>query len=181
MRYPVVFNSTDRRVELTGEAYFEVAKDKSRAFKVITNTQQVQVLGTKFNINAYPDEQSIKTTLLEGSVHVGLINKGAGPLLKPGEQATLANQQFKVTTVDTEEFISWKDGYFLFNNEPINTAMRKLARWYDVEVVYEGDFKDINFGGTVFKSNSLKKTLKLLEATNRLKFKVEGRRISVMK
>ncbi|WP_316793666.1 FecR family protein [Pedobacter frigoris] len=181
LRYPVLFNSGERRVELTGEAYFEVAKDKSKVFKVITNMQEVQVLGTKFNVNAYPEEQNTKTTLLEGSVNVGLINKAPACLLKPGQQAIQIGQQFKVSTVDTEEFISWKDGYFLFNNEPISTAMRKLARWYDVEVVYEGDFADINFGGTVFKSNTLKKTLKLLESTNRLKFKVEGRRIRVMK
>ncbi|NQX39929.1 FecR protein [Pedobacter steynii] len=181
LRYPTVFNTGERTVELKGEGYFEVTKDKTKPFKVITETQQVEVLGTKFNINAYPEEEHIRTTLLQGSVNVGVLNKTSAYTLKPGEQAVLTAQHFKIATVDTEEFISWKDGYFLFNDEPIFTAMRKLARWYDVEVVYEGDFKDINFGGSVSKSNSLQKTLKVLQSTNKLKFKIEGRRIKIMR
>ncbi|SHF25190.1 FecR family protein [Pedobacter caeni] len=181
LRYPTVFNTAERIVELKGEGYFEVTKDKTKPFKVMTETQQVEVLGTKFNINAYPEESGIRTTLLQGSVNVGMPDKTAAYTLKPGEQAVQTGQQFKIVAVDTEEFISWKDGYFLFNDEPIHTAMRKLARWYDVQVVYEGDFKDIHFGGSVSKSNSLQKTLKVLQSTNKLKFKVEGRRIKIMR
>lgn len=181
LRYPTIFNGRERKVELTGEAYFEVKEDQSKPFKVLTGTQKVEVLGTKFNINAFPEEEKVRTTLLQGSVNVQFLNKNKAVILKPGEQAVLSEQQLNVITVDTEEFTSWKDGYFLFNNEPIQMAMRKLARWYDVEIVYEGDFKDISFGGTVSRSNSLQKTLHLLEYTNKLKFKIEGRRVKIMR
>ncbi|MNR12468.1 fec operon regulator FecR [compost metagenome] len=181
LRYPTIFNGGERKVELTGEAYFEVKEDQSKPFKVLTATQKVEVLGTKFSINAFPEEQKVRTTLLQGSVNVQFLNKNKAVILKPGEQAVLSEQQLNVITVDTEEFTSWKDGYFLFNNEPIQMAMRKLARWYDVEIVYEGDFKDIRFGGTVSRSNSLQKTLHLLEYTNKLKFKIEGRRVKIMR
>ncbi len=180
IKYPVAFSGNERRVELTGEAYFEVAKNKSMPFKVIVDRQEIVVLGTHFNVNAYRDEASIKTTLIEGSVQVGLRNTSTTHVLKPGQQSELSGDIFKIHKVDVEEAIDWKNGYFIFNNMEVRTAMRKIAKWYDIEIAYQGNFDEIYFGGSVSRSNPLLKTLEILEATGNMHFKVEGRRITIM-
>jgi transmembrane sensor len=181
LKYPTSFTGKYRTVELTGEGYFEVAKNKNKPFKLKTAKQEISVLGTHFNVSAYADEDVIKTTLVEGGVAVKNFSPLATGVLKPGQQAIFHDTGFKVSNVDVEEYIAWKNGFFMFNNEDIKTAMQKLARWYDVEIEYVGDFDGIYFGGSFSKNNSLQQTLKILESTDKFKFKIEGRRIKILK
>ncbi|WP_316823815.1 FecR family protein [Pedobacter miscanthi] len=181
LKYPTSFTGKYRTVELTGEGYFEVAKNKNKPFKLKTAKQEISVLGTHFNVSAYADEDEIKTTLVEGGVAVKNFSPLATGVLKPGQQAIFHDTGFKVSNVDVEEYIAWKNGFFMFNNEDIKTAMQKLARWYDVEIEYVGDFDGIYFGGSFSKNNSLQQTLKILESTDKFKFKIEGRRIKILK
>ncbi|TKC65413.1 DUF4974 domain-containing protein [Pedobacter hiemivivus] len=176
-----------RKVQLIGEAYFEVAKDKSHPFIVQTDKQEVEVLGTHFNVNAYSDEELTKTTLLEGSVRVSLDGNSnavhvtdAFVILKPGQQAVLAAGPIKINQADTEEAVAWKNGYFKFNSESLSSIMRKLSRWYDVEVVYKGEISKDRFGGTISRYKNVADVLEMLESTKLVKFKVEGRRIIVI-
>jgi len=187
LRFPVVFTAAERRVELTGEGYFEVSKDKNKRFIVLTEGQELSVFGTHFNINAYPDEPAVKTTLLEGSVKISQTNR-TGPgqtiqsrFLNPGQQSILNARTFEVKTVDIESVVDWKNGRFIFNDEDIKSAMRKLSRWYDIKVSYEGNFEHINFGGSFSRSNHLADIIKILEATNEFKFEVEGREVKIVK
>ena len=180
IRFPIVFSGTDRRVELEGEAYFEVEKDTSRPFLLVSGKQTVQVLGTQFNVNSYSDEPQIRTTLLEGSI----ILKGATQVvLKPGEQARTGHnaENFKVINVDIQTEVAWKNNMFFFENEPIKNCMRQIARWYDVEIVYQGELSDKKIWGSVNRFSEIAKVLKTLELTGNIHFKVEGRRIIVMK
>jgi len=180
LKFPSTFaRLVNRKVELRGEAYFEVAKNKQQPFIVKTVEQEVEVLGTHFNINTYRDEQGVKTTLLEGSVkiHSDLESK----TLKPGEQSTLTNRRFMVKSIDVEEAIAWKRGYFYFNNENIESIMRKLSRWYNVDVQYEGKITDEGFYGTVSQTKNISQVLNILEKTKGVHFKIEGRRVIVMK
>jgi ferric-dicitrate binding protein FerR (iron transport regulator) len=180
IKYPITFSGNERNVELTGEAYFEVAKNKDKPFNVKVNGMKVEVLGTHFNVMAYNDENSIETTLLEGSVK--LTKKGASATLLPNQQGSLSRdaQGFRVTEVVAQDIIAWKNGFFKFDNENIETIMRKVARWYDVDITYEGDLTRQNFGGTVSRFNDLSKLLKTLELTGTIHFKIDGRRITVM-
>jgi ferric-dicitrate binding protein FerR (iron transport regulator) len=180
LKYPATFSGKERNVELTGEAYFEVAKNKDKPFNVKVNGMKVEVLGTHFNVMAYNDENSIETTLLEGSVK--LTKKGASATLLPNQQGSLSRdaQGFRVTEVVAQDIIAWKNGFFKFDNENIETIMRKVARWYDVDITYEGDLTRQNFGGTVSRFNDLSKLLKTLELTGTIHFKIDGRRITVM-
>lgn len=172
-----------RKVQLNGEAYFEVAKDKTKPFIVETAKQQVEVLGTHFNVNAYAEENRTNTTLLEGSVRVGAARPGRQPenamILKPGQQSVLTDGNMSLTQADTEEAIAWKNGYFKFNSESLSSIMRKLARWYNVEVVYEGEINKDRFGGTISRYKNLADVLEMLESTKLVKFKAEGRKIIV--
>ncbi len=181
LRYPMAFSNHDRVVELQGEAYFEVAKDKKRRFVVKTIQQEVAVLGTHFNINAYPEESSVKTTLLEGSVRIVQKTKGTGAtvLLKPGQAAQFNVDRFDVKEVDTEEAVAWKNGYFVFDNEDLKTAVRKVARWYNLEVVYTGQIGAVEIGGSVSRFDNIDQVLQVLRLTTRLNFKVEGRRLTI--
>lgn len=183
IRFPTSFTGTERRVELEGEAYFEVAENKAMPFRVMSGRQVVEVLGTHFNVAAYSDEQAVKTTLLEGSVKVYLSEGGdRGKVLKPGEQAVLeeGETRFSVVKADMEEAVAWKNGYFIFADEELKTIMRKISRWYDVEVDYRGIDQNLKFGGAVSRGRNLSQVLNLLELTDKVKFKVEGRRITVM-
>jgi transmembrane sensor len=176
LRFPTKFSGTERRVELTGEAYFEVAHNKAMPFHVISKQQDVKVLGTHFNINSYDNEPGTKTTLLEGSV---LINGKA--VLKPGQQAVVSGTLLKVYPANTELAVAWKNNKFMFDNEKIQDIMRMIARWYNVEVVYAGDIPDQKFGGSVSRFNSVSKVLSILELTGNIHFKIERRRIIVSK
>jgi len=179
LSYPAKFSNKERIVELKGEGYFEVAKNKAKPFIVNTANQKIEVLGTHFNVNAYNDDPSVKTTLLEGSVKVYPSASWSAKFLKPGQQSVLTDQSFTVENVDVEEAIAWKNGVFLFHNENIKTALQKLARWYDVEVSYEGNFNDINFGGSFSRFSDLEESIQILESTNKLKCKIIGRRIYI--
>jgi ferric-dicitrate binding protein FerR (iron transport regulator) len=180
LRFPAVFSGKERHVELQGEAYFEVAKNKLKPFKVAVAGMGIEVLGTHFNVNAYDDESQIRTTLLEGSVklHAGKQQQ----LLRPGQQARLGKlADFMVAEVNVEEAVAWKKGYFIFENENIESIMRKVARWYDVEVAYQGKADQGRYGGTVSRFDNVEGVLKSLELTGSVRFKIEGRRITVMR
>ncbi len=177
LRYPVVFAGTERKVELKGEAYFEIAADKTKPFKVVSNNQVVEVLGTHFNINSYQEEGAIKTSLIEGRVKIRSGNNSV--TLKPGQQA-LVNHTILVAEADVSESVAWKNGKTQFSNADIRTIMRMLSRWYDVEVKYQGEMIVTGFGGSVSRSNNISEILKLLELTGDVHFKIEGRRVTVM-
>lgn len=182
LRFPAVFTGNERKVELQGEAYFEVVSNKSIPFRVKSNSQIVEVLGTHFNINSYTDENTIRTTLIEGSIKVFTENNKLSQTLEPGEQASVKTDisSIKINNVNTEEFIAWKNGYFLFNNENIESIMRKISRWYNVEIVYEGQIPEGEFGGAVSKSKNISEVLRILQRTKAVNFKVQGRRVTVM-
>ncbi|POY37930.1 anti-sigma factor [Solitalea longa] len=169
-----------RRVKLSGEAYFEIAKDKTHPFIVESDGQEVKVLGTHFNINSYANEPETKTTLLEGSVAVST-SEGTKQTLKPGEQSTLNRSgKISVETVDVDYAVAWKEGYFQFENENLESIMRKISRWYDVEVEYKDNkLKELVFVGTVSKYKNVSQVLKKLELTNALQFKIEQKRIII--
>jgi transmembrane sensor len=179
IRYPVVFNGAERKVEITGQAYFEVAHNKLKPFRVTTNGQTVEVLGTHFNINAYADEGSTKTTLLEGSVKVS--KAGLAALLKPGQQSTtLSNDAtIAVKEADTETAVAWKDGLFRFKRADLQTVMRQFARWYNVEVVYDGKIPHVAITGKVQRKASAFQVLQTLNKLD-IKFKMEGKKITIL-
>jgi len=179
--YPASFGKQkDRVVQLTGEAYFEVAKDKLHPFIVKTAQEEVAVLGTHFNINSYTDEPSVKTTLAEGRVKISGIN-GKIKFLIPGQQAVLKNGDLTVGEANVEEALAWKNGYFRFNDEDIQSIMRKLSRWYNIDVQYEGDISSEGLNGKISRFKNISQVLKALEATKTVHFKVEGRRVTVLK
>lgn len=178
--YPVSFSAKERNVELTGEAYFEVAKDKKRPFKIRTGQQMLEVLGTHFNINAYPDNENILTTLLEGSLKVsnGLSDK----IIKPGQEAITNNQTktISIESADIEKNIAWKNNEFIFNGDNLNSIMKSIGRWYDVEIIYQSNSDQTKYWGVVSRSKNISSVLKMLQSTGKAKFKIEGRRITVM-
>lgn len=188
LKYPANFTALKvRKVELHGEAYFEVAKEQKRPFKVITENQEVEVLGTHFNISSYDDDLITKTTLLEGSVKVIPIlgfasesNQFNNTLLLPGQQSVLSQRRFNVKEVNVEEAIAWKNGYFMFDHDDIKTIMKKISRWYNVEVEYQGEIPNTQFIGTISRFQNIKQVLNKLELTKQIGFKIEGRRIIVM-
>jgi transmembrane sensor len=179
LRYPVAFSGKERRVEITGEAYFEVAKDPAKPFRVQVNNMEVEVLGTHFNINGYTDEESIRTTLLEGKVKVQVADQTK--FLQPGQQAQLRNTGniSVVDNVNLEETVAWKDGNFQFENSDIKSVMRQLARWYDVEVSYKGKI-DKHFVGNISRDVKLSQVLSMLQQTGEVKFTIEGNQLFVM-
>lgn len=179
LKYPVVFNAKRREVELTGEGYFEVSKDKQRRFLVKTETEQVEVFGTHFNINAYKNEHLVKTTLLEGSVKVSKKGTEGSAFLEPGQQSEFSKGKFQIIHVDAEEAIAWKNGYFVFDNDDLKTALRKVARWYSVDIDYKEELGDVQIGGSVSKFSDVNKVLSVLHLTTGLNFKIEGRRLIV--
>jgi len=179
--YPSVFAGNKRQVQLTGQAYFEVAKNPAKPFTVnVDNKQQVEVLGTHFNVQAYVDDTDIKTTLLEGSVKIHYQNKQA--ILKPGQMAVnKPDELLLIKQADIDEVMAWRYNMFVFNNENIKSIMRRLARWYDVDVTFQGDVKNVNFFGNYSRSKTLASLLKGIELTGKVHFKTEGRRITVIR
>ena len=183
LKFPAAFSNNERVVELTGEAYFEVAKltgptvaghEGSRIpFKVITSNQTVEVLGTHFNINAYADEATINTTLLEGSVKVVQLKTNNSQLLKPGQQARVG-AKFQVLDVDATQAIAWKNGYFIFSHEDITSIMRQVSRWYDVNIQYEDNVTQEGFIGTISKFKDVAQVLDMLQLTGAVHFKTEN-------
>jgi transmembrane sensor len=195
IKYPTVFIGNERRVEISGEAYFEVAKLQGKKFIVSINRgAEVEVLGTHFNINAYNDEAVIKTTLLEGKVKVkpeGDSHRDRNPtsdlrlptsvFLNPGEQAMIssANHPIDVAEVDTDEIVAWTNGMFIFRDQDIQTIMRQISRWYDVQISYEKTMVKEKFNATIPRSVPVSKVLHLLEMTEQVHFKIEGKKIIV--
>ncbi|OOQ56923.1 FecR family protein [Mucilaginibacter pedocola] len=180
IRYPVSFNGNERKVEITGQAYFEVAHDSSKPFRVIAAGQTVEVLGTHFNVNAYGDENTTTTTLLEGSVKVSNARQTA--LLVPGQQAAVAkgNINIQVKQADTETALAWKNGQFRFKRADLQAVMRQFARWYKVEVVYEGDVPEAAITGKVLRTANAEQVLKIVNNLG-IKFKTDGKKIVIMK
>jgi len=177
LEFPAQFSGKQRLVSLTGEGYFEVASNKQKPFKVLSGGQAVEVLGTHFNINAYEDERAIKTTLLEGSV---VVSSDSGyELLKPGEQAVNANKHISVSKVNVSIPVAWKNKQFLFERESIQSIMRMVERWYDVEVSYSAEIPEETFSGGVSRFDKLSEVLKSLESTGKVKFEVKGRTVHV--
>lgn len=187
LRFPTLFAGAERKVELTGEAYFEIARNTAMPFKVVTNNSEIRVLGTHFNVMAYDDEKQMSATLLEGSVQ---ILKGADKvMIRPGQSATLnkATEKITVAAADPDQAVAWKNGQFIFVDESIESIMRKVSRWYDVEVVYKGDMSNKDFTGTISRNKNVSELLRMLELTGAIHFKIvredssgKGRRITVM-
>lgn len=183
IQYPLnIGKAKQRLVKLDGEAYFEVAKDKAHPFIVETEKQSVEVLGTHFNINSYHDETVTRTTLLEGSVKVSHKNTNDSEVLKPGEQSILTATGIDIKEADVDEAIAWKEGYFKFNNEKQSSILRKVARWYDVEVEYANpEAKEVMYYGTVSRFEKISKVLRKLEQTGEVRFDVKGNKLIVYK
>ncbi len=179
--YPTSFKTKERRIKLIGEAYFEVAKDAQKPFYVNTENGVIRVLGTHFNVSAYPDDEITSTTLLQGSV---LITKHqSSSLLKPGQQANISLQSdnIQVTKANISEVMAWKNGYFIFDEDNIASIMKKVARWYDVDVQYSGPVDYQKFGGTFHRSKAITELLRHLEKLGDIHFSIVGRRITVTK
>ena len=178
--YPTAFTGDQRTVQISGEAYFEVAKNKAKPFIVTQGSTRVEVLGTHFNVNAYEDEKMTNVTLLEGSVRVSQTRNNKNILLRPGQGAQVDNDIRLVTSLDIDEVMAWRAGKFKFGeNESIEMVMRQISRWYDVEIEYEGTIKG-HIGGTISRQANVSQVLKLLEMTGVVKFKYDEKKIKVM-
>jgi len=186
--YPVAFTGNERKVEMKGEAYFEVAPLRllsglKKPFIVTTSGgAQVEVLGTHFNVNAYDDDKKAQVTLLEGSVKVASMANGQWSILKPGEQAiAIANSPFTIDhSPDLEQVMAWKNGSFVFNETDIQTVMKQIERWYDVQVEFDGSFTQ-HFNGAIKRQENVSKVLKMLEKTGGLRFSLAGKKVIVKK
>lgn len=189
LTYPVAFVNNERKVAITGEAYFEVSPDKAKPFIVTKDNTQVKVLGTHFNINAYNDEAEMKVTLLEGAVQVAVFKPGTtmereSLTLVPGQQARLANhtQAAGITVtknIDIPEVMAWKNGEFRFKNTPVTDLLRQAARWYNVEFSYSTDIAAITLSGVITRQENISKLLQIIAATNQVQFDVQGKIIKV--
>jgi transmembrane sensor len=178
LRFPASFTGGERNVELTGEGYFEIAKNATMPFNVKINDINIKVLGTRFNVNAYTDETFTSTTLLEGSVKISKSNKTM--LLKPGQQAQAGKtKEIKVNdNVNLDEVVAWKNGLFQFKRATIETILRQAARWYDVEFDYYGDIPD-RFSGQISRNVNASQLLQILELTGKAHFEIKERKIVV--
>jgi len=178
LKYPVKFNGHDRKVTLSGEAYFEVAKNKEVPFIVDASSQRIKVLGTHFNIAAYPDDNVIRTTLAEGKVLVS--NQKDSLVLNPSQQVIGTVNSLRIEDVNLDDVLGWKDGLFIFENISLKEMLRQISRWYDVEVDLN-NIPEANFDGTVRRDYPLSELLRIIEKTNHIKFKIEGRTITIIR
>lgn len=185
IRYPTAFAGDERKVTITGEAYFEVATFPLRSgqkmpFKVEKGNVTIEVLGTHFNVNAYDDEDAFKTTLLEGKVKTSMVN-GQWSILKPGQQAVIQHLQLTIhDNVDLESIMAWKNGLFHFENADIKTVMRQLSRWYDIEVEYKGLVKNEPLVMEVPRNTNLSDVLKVIASTAGLRLTFDGKKVTVL-
>ncbi len=176
LKYPVTFTGNKREIELSGEAYFEVAHNQHKPFRVISNGQIVEVLGTHFNVNAYADEPAAKTTLLEGSVKVQ--SNGISKTIKPNEQVMLKDGAMSIAKVDVNEAVAWKNGFFYFKDDDIKSVMRQLARWYNVDIKYEGEIPQREFSGEISKNIDASKLLAIL-SFEKITYHIENKTIII--
>ncbi|WP_262244938.1 FecR family protein [Parapedobacter soli] len=165
LKYPSVFEGKERVVEITGEAYFSVAKRANQPFKLIAEGQELTVLGTEFNISAYADEEVIKTTLVKGQVQVQNTASGKVSSLVPNQQSVVRPTNTEIMEVDVQPYVAWKDGYFCFRRTAFKDVMRQLARWYDVQIVYKGDIPQDTFSGEMGRELTLNAALELLNVS----------------
>jgi len=165
LKYPMSFAKNERRVSLEGEAFFEVTKDSARPFKVLSKGQEIEVLGTAFNVNAYPDNTAIKTTLVNGKVKLSNDKRYSEAIyLLPGQQSTNTNNgKIQLANVDTAPFTAWKEGLFYFDETPLADALQQIGRWYNVEVKYKGEVPQTHFYGRIKRSKPLRDVLDVLE------------------
>lgn len=185
VRYPVAFSGSSREVEIMGEAYFEVAMDPHKPFKVIfpkpgkSGMGAVEVLGTHFNVSAYDNEQTVRTTLTEGAVRIVAGTRQQS--LRPGQQAIINEHEenIQVQPANIDQVLAWKNGMFHFADDDLESIMRQISRWYNVEVIYEKGFKNQNFGGIISRKSTVSGVLNLLEMTGTVSFRVEGHTIYV--
>ena len=177
--FPTRFAGNERRVEVRGEAYFEVAHQVERPFRVLSKGQVIEVLGTHFNLNAYDDEPAFKTTLLQGSVKVTA--NGKTEVLKPGEQAVLKDKDLALSIPDLEEVMAWHEGDFVFKKQTVEEIMRKVSRWYDIDVDYEHYSPDNQtFTGVLSRTKNLSSVIQMMKSsTSKLKFHIDGKRLVI--
>lgn len=178
LRYPTRFAAHERVVELDGEAYFSVAAGGDRPFRVISKGQEVEVLGTDFNVSAYGDELAVKTTLIEGRVMLHTTPEGQSIPLSPGEQGILSGGQLSKTEVDVSNFIAWKEGRFSFEEKSFDEVMRELGRWYDLDIVYEGPIPNKSYYGGAYRSSQLSIVMRLLRSAD-VDYRKEGRKLII--
>ena len=177
LKYPTAFIGTERKVEITGEAYFEVAKNPDMPFYVTREIVNIKVLGTHFNVNAFEDDDSnIKVTLLEGAVKIN--NRNSKAFLKPGQQALVSNELKVVDDVDLDKVMAWKNGYFQFDKASLQSVLKQVSRWYDVEVIYQGKNRPKEFIGKIQRDLSLSEILKFLEIYN-INFTIEEKKLII--
>lgn len=177
LEYPVTFNKKIRRVKIIGEAYFDVAKDEKHPFIVQMKNSSVKVLGTEFNISAYPDTYE-ETVLVEGKVNIS--SNGKNKILKPGDRAINTKDDINISQVNTKYYTSWKDGIFYFNNIKLKDLVTQLSRWYDVEFFFlNEDLKNLHFTGAVEKDRSIKFILDFISNITHVDFRVKGKGIIV--
>ena len=179
--FPSAFIAKERKVSVTGEVYFEVSKDKTRPFIVETGDADVEVLGTQFNVNIYPDEENAAVTLLEGSIK--LSHNYTSKILIPGQQAIFNKNtnNIQLKNVEVDNVVDWKNGLFIFEDASVPEVMRQIERWYDVDVKYVGKTPDIKFNGVVSRNNNVSKLLKLLQTAGNIEFNINNKTIEVKK
>lgn len=185
INYPVVFSGKERKVTISGEAYFEVAHDPSRPFYVEKDGLEIRVLGTHFNINAYADDPVPSITLLQGKVSVAAKREGKtlnALQIQPGQQALLIQDHFTVNNApDLKAIMAWKNGDFEFTGSSIQSIMRQIGRWYDMDIIYQGELPSDEFVGKISRQEDVSRILKILEATGKVAFQIQGRKIIVRK
>jgi transmembrane sensor len=190
LHYPVVFTGGERKVEINGEAYFEVAHDEAAPFKVMKGHLEIGVLGTHFNVNAYPGEDAIKVTLLEGkvkvttSVPIGIetaIDNKQYAVLKPGQQAVVHNENAITvnSAIDQEAVMAWKNGLFYFDNASLGLVVRQIERWYDVSIQYDSSLKETGLNGQISRYSNISKVLDLLQSAEAFRYKIKDRKIYI--
>ncbi|NII29317.1 DUF4974 domain-containing protein [Pseudoflavitalea sp. X16] len=179
--YPVAFTGKERRVEITGQAYFEVVHNTVRPFRVSAKGQLIEDIGTAFNVNAYADDPFIKVTLAEGLVDVS--NKVEKVSLVPGQQAMVKDgeNKMRVKMVNVEETVAWKNGWFIFHQESVQNIMKQAARWYDAEIVVEGAPINKKFGGNISRYKEISELLENLKLTGGIHYRIEGRKVILTK
>lgn len=178
IEFPEQFAEHERSITIDGEIYFEIKEEQARPFKVFSNNQVIEVLGTTFNVNTYKDEPFTKTTLIEGSVKIRSGNRES--ILKPGEQSIVSDSGISVSAVDMHQVTAWQRGDFAFDGEELHNIMRQIGRWYDVGIIYNDQMANRRFGGSISRSKNIDEVLKVLAMTEDVNFKMEGRRVRIM-